>query len=231
MMFSQVTEQSELAGDMPVYLGNVNFTKVNYYRVGKNYINPTADNGITLNPSQVARLQAIVNSPTAYVQEHMTGCFRPESQFVFFDAEKVMQGQLVLSFDCDALLAQPDIPMMLVTPNAGLSTKGENDLKKLVAEITQSGVNVVSAASASKMMPEEVAQTETPAKEMGATRGLSSTPKTTTSQGGTHVVKKGDTLYSICRANGLKISDVQAANNMSNYNLRIGQELVLPVKE
>lgn len=47
-----------------------------------------------------------------------------------------------------------------------------------------------------------------------------------------HVVKKGDTLYKIARANGLKVVDLLLANPFVDiYNLRIGEELCVPIKK
>jgi LysM repeat protein len=47
-----------------------------------------------------------------------------------------------------------------------------------------------------------------------------------------HVVKKGETLYSISKKYGLKLNDVLKANRgLSNSNIRIGQMLLIPNQE
>lgn len=42
-----------------------------------------------------------------------------------------------------------------------------------------------------------------------------------------YIVKKGDTLYSIARRSGVSVDDLMARNNMSNFNLNMGQILVI----
>ena len=50
-------------------------------------------------------------------------------------------------------------------------------------------------------------------------------------QSGHVIVARGDTLYGIAHANGLTVEQVAAANNLTApYNLRVGQDLVLPEK-
>ena len=41
-------------------------------------------------------------------------------------------------------------------------------------------------------------------------------------------VRPGQTLYSIARANGTSVSRLAAANNLSDYNVRVGQRLRIP---
>lgn len=43
-----------------------------------------------------------------------------------------------------------------------------------------------------------------------------------------YIVQKGDTIYSIAKKMGLKANDIINANNLENYNLSIGQELIIP---
>ena len=50
----------------------------------------------------------------------------------------------------------------------------------------------------------------------------------TAAAGGTYVVKSGDTLSSIARANGTTVAAIAAKNNIANVNvIRVGQTLVL----
>lgn len=47
-----------------------------------------------------------------------------------------------------------------------------------------------------------------------------------------HVVKKGETIYSISKKYGLNVNDVLKANrNLSNSNIRIGQLLLIPIED
>lgn len=43
-----------------------------------------------------------------------------------------------------------------------------------------------------------------------------------------YIVQKGDTIYSIAKKMGIKANDIINANNLENYNLSIGQELIIP---
>ena len=42
-----------------------------------------------------------------------------------------------------------------------------------------------------------------------------------------YIVKKGDTLYSIARRSGVSVDDLMARNNMSTFNINMGQILVI----
>ncbi len=44
-------------------------------------------------------------------------------------------------------------------------------------------------------------------------------------------VQKGDTLIKIAKANGIKVSELKSANQLSGDNLKIGQALVIPGKQ
>lgn len=50
------------------------------------------------------------------------------------------------------------------------------------------------------------------------------------SSGGTYTVQKGDTLGVIAQKYGVTVKALQAANNMTGTNLKIGQKLVIPGK-
>ncbi len=43
-----------------------------------------------------------------------------------------------------------------------------------------------------------------------------------------HIVKRGETLYSISRTYGVTVEDVQKANGLANNNVRIDQKLTIP---
>ena len=43
-----------------------------------------------------------------------------------------------------------------------------------------------------------------------------------------YYVKKGDSLYGIAKSYGVSVEDIKKLNNLSNNNLSIGQELLIP---
>jgi LysM repeat protein len=45
-----------------------------------------------------------------------------------------------------------------------------------------------------------------------------------------HVVRQGETLFSIAKQYGLKPADIMATNNLSNNKVFIGQKLVVVKK-
>jgi lipoprotein NlpD len=78
------------------------------------------------------------------------------------------------------------------------------------------------AGCASKA-PVPVADSQSPARIEGAKAAQASVPT-----GKVHVVKKGDTLFSIARENGLNPRDLSAWNNLDNSNrISVGQQLRL----
>lgn len=43
-----------------------------------------------------------------------------------------------------------------------------------------------------------------------------------------YIVKSGDTLWSIAKANGVSVNELKSANNLTNNLLSLGQELIIP---
>jgi LysM repeat protein len=43
----------------------------------------------------------------------------------------------------------------------------------------------------------------------------------------THIVQKGETLYSIARKYGVPIEKIKKSNNLENNTLNVGQELII----
>ena len=62
-----------------------------------------------------------------------------------------------------------------------------------------------------------------------ATSVPSATP-TPQSQPTIHVVRSGDTLYSIANRYGTTVQAIMAANGLTNYNIYIGQQLHIPIQ-
>ncbi len=63
----------------------------------------------------------------------------------------------------------------------------------------------------------------------GATPAPAAAP-TSASQPTTHVVKSGDTLYSIANRYGVTVQAIMVANGLTNYNIYIGQRLYIPIQ-
>jgi tetratricopeptide (TPR) repeat protein len=57
-----------------------------------------------------------------------------------------------------------------------------------------------------------------------------STPIPPPSQPTIHVVRRGDTLYSIARQYGTTVEAIMAANGLTNYNIYVGQQLLIPTQ-
>jgi LysM repeat protein len=53
-------------------------------------------------------------------------------------------------------------------------------------------------------------------------------PTTALASGGKHTVQKGDSLWKISRAYGVKINDIRALNNLQSDVLQVGQVLLIP---
>ena len=64
----------------------------------------------------------------------------------------------------------------------------------------------------------------------GGAGGGASNPSGGAANGGEYVVQKGDTLSAIAKNNGVTITDLKKANNLTSDSLKIGQKLVIPSK-
>jgi len=69
---------------------------------------------------------------------------------------------------------------------------------------------------------------ELQALSAGETPAPPATP-TPESQPTIHVVRSGDTLYSIANRYGATVQAIMAANGLTNYNIHVGQELRIPI--
>lgn len=67
-----------------------------------------------------------------------------------------------------------------------------------------------------------------PVKDLGATKATSSS-RHASSKGGHHIVKRGDTLYSIAYSNGMDYRELARLNGIkAPYTIYVGQQLRLP---
>ncbi len=55
-------------------------------------------------------------------------------------------------------------------------------------------------------------------------------PPTATPQATIYVVRPGDTLFSLARRYGITIQAIMAANRLVSYDIRVGQQLVIPIR-
>ncbi len=126
----------------------------------------------------------------------------------------------------------------------------QQDIKQLqaqVAEVHQSGpsasVNDLQALEARVKALDAARETDRKvildqlAKELASLSGShaggssgASSPSPGPANGNEYVVQKGDTLTSIAKNNGVTISDLRKANNLTSDSLKVGQKLVLPSK-
>ena len=51
------------------------------------------------------------------------------------------------------------------------------------------------------------------------------------SQNISHIVEKGDTLYSLSKKYGVSVDDLRSANAISGSDLYAGQKLIIPAKK
>jgi LysM repeat protein len=126
----------------------------------------------------------------------------------------------------------------------------QQDIKQLqaqVAEVHQSGpsasVNDLQALEARVKALDAARETDRKvildqlAKELASLSGShagggsgASNPSPGSANGNEYVVQKGDTLTSIAKNNGVTVSELRKANNLTSDSLKVGQKLVLPSK-
>jgi 5'-nucleotidase / UDP-sugar diphosphatase len=115
--------------------------------------------------------------------------------------------------------------------NKASNSTGANDPTMDLNSPSAAGVAAV-APSASYVPPDPQPMMADPITPMAATPVIASEAQTASIDGGTYVVKKGDTLYRIAKAHygsGKQWQRIAAANpGTSPQTLRVGQRLVLP---
>lgn len=100
-------------------------------------------------------------------------------------------------------------------------------------ETESEGPDSEEVEEAEEVMAEEVVEetpnvTPTPAKS-AATK--SQTEKRKKDNSGTHVVKSGESLFSIATENGISVDALKHVNNLRDNNIQVGQRLVIPESE
>ncbi len=106
----------------------------------------------------------------------------------------------------------------------GIAKAYEVDLTALmeVNRITESDALSVNTLLIIPMDVEEKLEEETVLVETTPAPMVNGTPKKT------HVVDQGETFFSIARKYGIAPKELQTANSLENFDLKIGQELVIP---
>lgn len=96
----------------------------------------------------------------------------------------------------------------------------------LASAETEAAPSIEAQTSAEDAAP---AAPATPAKKKANTAPARSKKKTTNSGSyTTHTVRKGESLYSIAKAKGVTVAQIQQANGISGSNIRAGQKLKIP---
>lgn len=120
------------------------------------------------------------------------------------------------------------IPSKAVAKTTSTSSQKTHVVKKgetLYSISRATGVSVTDIKKLNDLPDNEISLGQT-LKLTGSAASASSKPATTTSAK-THVVQKGETLYSISRATGVNVSDIKKFNNMKDNEISVGQELAL----
>ena len=98
-------------------------------------------------------------------------------------------------------------------PDNNPKTRAARSSRGMIGEVQQSNIIVPTRAPANTL--------STPVKQVVRTTRSSAT-------GSNYSVVSGDTLGSIAQRNGVRVSDIVAANTMSSSAIRVGQKLIIP---
>ncbi len=123
------------------------------------------------------------------------------------------------------------IPSKAVAKTTLSSTSQKTHLVKkgetLYSISRETGVSVTDIKKFNSMKDNELSVGETLQLTGISTTTATPTPAKTSSSAKTHVVKKGETLYSISRETDVSVSDIKKFNNMKDNEISVGQELAL----
>lgn len=123
----------------------------------------------------------------------------------------------VQSAAADAEKAKNDI--------AGLQRQTQDAVNQIANDLGNIHASITKLEEAGKKAPAKVAKNAPGGGNEGAA------PGTVTAEG-TYVVKSGDSLAKIARANGVSLADLEAANpGIDPKKLKVGQKINLPAKK
>ena len=134
-----------------------------------------------------------------------------------------------------------DKPLSPIPNTPPLTVEKKKEANKTVAKANTPAQYSNTPAAASKNTPKGVAKKDnSPKKDTSVTAQKTDTTRVAQKEANNtpaeevamdaikmYIVKKGDTLYSIARRSGVSVDDLMARNNMNNFNINMGQILVI----
>ena len=134
-----------------------------------------------------------------------------------------------------------DKPLSPIPNTPPLTVEKKKEANKTVAKANTTTQKVNTPTAATKNTQKAVAKKDnSPKKDTSVTAQKADTTRVAQKEGNNtpaeevamdaikmYIVKKGDTLYSIARRSGVSVDDLMARNNMSTFNINMGQILVI----
>lgn len=134
-----------------------------------------------------------------------------------------------------------DKPLSPIPNTPPLTVEKKKEANKTVAKANTPAQKVNTPAAATKNTQKAVAKKDnSPKKDTSVTAQKADTTRVAQKEANNtpaeevamdaikmYIVKKGDTLYSIARRSGVSVDDLMARNNMNNFNINMGQILVI----
>ena len=134
-----------------------------------------------------------------------------------------------------------DKPLSPILNTPPLTVEKKKEANKTVAKANTPAQKANTPAAATKSTQKAVAKKDnSPKKDTSVTAQKADTTRVAQKEANNtpteevamdaikmYIVKKGDTLYSIARRSGVSVDDLMALNNMSNFNINMGQILVI----
>ena len=134
-----------------------------------------------------------------------------------------------------------DKPLSPIPNTTPLTVEKKKEANKTVAKANTSAQKANTPAAATKNTQKVVAKKDnSPKKDTSVTAQKADTTRVAQKEVNNtpaeevameaikmYIVKKGDTLYSIARRSGVSVDDLMARNNMNNFNINMGQILVI----
>ena len=134
-----------------------------------------------------------------------------------------------------------DKPLSPIPNTPPLTVEKKKEANKTVAKANTPAQKANTPATATKSTQKAVAKKDnSPKKDTSVTAQKADTTRVAQKEANNipaeevamdaikmYIVKKGDTLYSIARRSGVSVDDLMARNNMNNFNINMGQILVI----
>ena len=134
-----------------------------------------------------------------------------------------------------------DKPLSPIPNTPPLTVEKKKEANKTVAKTNTPAQKANTPAAATKNTQKVVAKKDnSPKKDTSVTAQKADTTRVAQKEANNtpaeevamdaikmYIVKKGDTLYSIARRSGVSVDDLMARNNMNNFNINMGQILVI----